>query len=214
MSRNTSEERLVPSTVQPPRWGDATTFRNPPRGLATLKLNPVGGAVGVNIRGAEGRAVDALAARDASRPIIGHPPIAMGLEAWMANNLSHAPMQSTPLPSKAGDDWAFPPMELQLLSMVRNTIVPSAAIAASLKTTAEGNLLESGIREYSLNVSGVTFNAIKRREAQSRLAALKRSERSAAAADAQQERASLVGDSSKWRITNLKAAAKAMASWQ
>ena len=145
---------------------------------------------------------------------IGYPPIAMGLEAWMANNLSHAPMQSTPLPSKAGDDWAFPPMELQLLSMVRNTIVPSAAIAVSLKTTAEGNLLESGIREYSLFMIGVTFNAIKRREAQSRLAALKRSERSAAAADIQQQRASLVGDSSKWRITNLKTAAKAMASWQ
>ena len=118
------------------------------------------------------------------------------------------------MPSKAGEDGAFPPMELQLLSMVRNTIVPSAAIAVSLKTTAEGNLLESGIRDYSPSVSGVTFNAIKRREAQSRLAALKRSERSAAAADAQQERASLVGDSSKWRITNLKAAAKAMASWQ
>ena len=79
---------------------------------------------------------------------------------------------------------------------------------------AGGNLLESGIRDYSPSVSGVTFNAIKRREAQSRLAALKRSERSAAAADIQQQRASLVGDSSKWRITNLKAAAKAMASWQ
>jgi hypothetical protein len=74
-------------------------------------------------------------------------------------------------------------MELQLLSMVRNTIFPSAVIAVSLKTTAEGNLLESGIREYSPNMSGVTFNAIKRREAQSRLAALKRSERSAAAAE-------------------------------
>ena len=105
-------------------------------------------------------------------------------------------------------------MELQLLSMVRNTIFPSAVIAVSLKTTAEGNLLESGIRGYSPNMSGGTFNDIKRREAQSRLAALKRSERSAAAADAQQERASLVGDSSKWKITNLKAAAKAMASWQ
>jgi hypothetical protein len=84
--------RLVPSTVQTPWWVDASTFRNPPRGLATLKLNPVGGAVGASIRGAEGRIAEALAARDASRPIIGHPPIAMGLEAWMANNLSHAPM--------------------------------------------------------------------------------------------------------------------------
>ncbi len=79
---------------------------------------------------------------------------------------------------------------------------------------AGGNLLESGIRDYSSSVSGVTFNAIKRREAQSRLAALKRSEQSAVAAEIQQQRASLVGDSSKWRITNLKAAAKAMASWQ
>ena len=65
MSRNTSEERLVPSTVQPPRWGDASTFRNPPRELATLKLNPIGGAVGASIRGAEGRIAEALAARDA-----------------------------------------------------------------------------------------------------------------------------------------------------
>ena len=132
----------------------------------------------------------------------------------MANNRSHAPMSRPPLPSNTRDDRAIPPMDLQLLSMVRNTVFPSAAIAVSLKTTAEGNLLESGIREYSFNMSGVTFNAIKRREAQSRLAALKRSEQSAAAADIQQQRASLVGDSSKWRITNLKAAAKAMASWQ
>lgn len=83
---------MVPSTVQTPRLVDASTFTNPPRGLPTLKEKPVGSAVGVNIRGAEGRAVDALAARDASRPIIGHPPIATGLEAWMANNLSHAPI--------------------------------------------------------------------------------------------------------------------------
>ena len=58
------------------------------------------------------------------------------------------------------------------------------------------------------------FNAIKRREAQSRIAALKRSEQSAVAAEIQQQRASLVGGSSKWGITNLTAAAKAMASWQ
>lgn len=75
-------------------------------------------------------------------------------------------------------------------------------------------MLESGIREYRPSVSGIAFNAIKQREAQSRLAALTRSGRGVAAADAQQQRASLVGDSSRWRITNLKAAAKAMASWQ
>jgi hypothetical protein len=63
-------------------------------------------------------------------------------------------------------------------------------------------------------MSEISFNAIKRREAQSRLAALKRSERSTAAAEAQQKRASLVGDSSKWRITNLKSAAQAMAAWR
>jgi hypothetical protein len=101
------------------------------------------------------------------------------------------------------------PTRARLLPALKHSEAPGGC-----ETTAEGNLLEPGIREYSLDVSGVTFNAIKRREAQSRLAALKRSERSAAAADAQQERASLVGDSSKWRITNLKAAAKAMASWQ
>ena len=42
----------------------------------------VGRAAGASIRGAEGRIAEALAARDASCPIIGHPPIAMGLEAW------------------------------------------------------------------------------------------------------------------------------------
>jgi hypothetical protein len=75
-------------------------------------------------------------------------------------------------------------------------------------------LLEAGNWKYPSNVSGISFNAIMRSEAQSRLAALKRSERGAAAADSQQQRASLFGDSSKWQISNLKAATKAMASWR
>lgn len=63
-------------------------------------------------------------------------------------------------------------------------------------------------------MSEVSFDAIKQREAQGRLTALKRSQRSPAAASAQQKRASLVGDASKWRITNLKGAVRAMASWR
>ncbi len=63
-------------------------------------------------------------------------------------------------------------------------------------------------------MSEVSFEDIKQQEAKSRLAALKRSQRSRAAASAQQKRASLFGDASKWRITNLKDAARAMASWR
>jgi len=63
-------------------------------------------------------------------------------------------------------------------------------------------------------MSEVSFEAIKQQEAKSRLAALKRSQRSRIAASVEQERASLVGDASKWRITNLKNAVRAMASWR
>jgi len=63
-------------------------------------------------------------------------------------------------------------------------------------------------------MSEVSFEAIKQQEAKSRLAALKRSQRSRIVASVEQERASLVGDASKWRITNLKNAVRAMASWR
>ena len=59
----------------------------------------------------------------------------------------------------------------------------------------------------------MSFNQIKRQEAQSRLAAIRKARRSPAAAAAQQRRASLVGDGAKWRITNLNEVARAMAKW-
>jgi len=54
---------------------------------------------------------------------------------------------------------------------------------------------------------------MKRQEAQSRMAAIRKARRSPAAAAAQQKRASLVGDGAKWRITNLNEVARAMAKW-
>ena len=57
----------------------------------------------------------------------------------------------------------------------------------------------------------VDFNAVKRQEAQSRMVAARKARRSPAAAAAQQHRASLVGDGAKWRITNFKQVARAMA---
>jgi hypothetical protein len=59
----------------------------------------------------------------------------------------------------------------------------------------------------------MSFNQIKRQEAQSRMAAIRKARRSPAAAAAQQRRASLVGAGAKWRITNLKQVARAMAEW-
>lgn len=57
----------------------------------------------------------------------------------------------------------------------------------------------------------MSFNEVKRREAQSRMAAARKARRSPQAAAVLQRRASLVGDGAKWRITNLKDVARAMA---
>jgi len=54
---------------------------------------------------------------------------------------------------------------------------------------------------------------MKRQEAQSRMAAVRKARRSPAAAAALQHRASLVGDGAKWRITNLNQVARAIARW-
>ena len=59
----------------------------------------------------------------------------------------------------------------------------------------------------------MSFNQIKRQEAQSRMAAIRRARRSPAAAEAEQKRASLVGNGAKWRITNLNEVARAIAKW-
>lgn len=57
----------------------------------------------------------------------------------------------------------------------------------------------------------MSFSQLKRQEAQSRMAAIRKARRIPAAAAAQQRRASLVGDGAKWRITNLNRVARAMA---
>jgi hypothetical protein len=59
----------------------------------------------------------------------------------------------------------------------------------------------------------MSFSEMKRQEAESRMAAIRRARRSPAAAAAQQRRASLVGDGAKWRITNLNQVARAIARW-
>jgi hypothetical protein len=59
----------------------------------------------------------------------------------------------------------------------------------------------------------MTFNQMKRQEAQSRMAAVRKARRSPKAAAALQHRASLVGDGAKWRITNFKQVARAMSKW-
>lgn len=60
-------------------------------------------------------------------------------------------------------------------------------------------------------VKAVSFNEVKKQEAQSRMAAIRRARRSPQAAAEEQRRASLVGDGAKWRITNLNEVARAMA---
>ena len=59
----------------------------------------------------------------------------------------------------------------------------------------------------------VAFNEIKRQEARSRMAALRKARRNLPAAAALQQRASLVGNGARWRITNFKQVARAMSKW-
>ena len=59
----------------------------------------------------------------------------------------------------------------------------------------------------------MTFEDIKRAEARERMAALRRARRSPAAARKEQRAASLFGDASKWRITNLRQVLQAMAKY-
>ncbi|MCI0534074.1 MAG: hypothetical protein L0Z50_02485 [Verrucomicrobiales bacterium] len=62
-----------------------------------------------------------------------------------------------------------------------------------------------------VSVKQMSFREIKQREAQSRMAALRKARRSPRTAAALQRRASLVGDGAKWRITNFLEVARAMA---
>jgi hypothetical protein len=59
----------------------------------------------------------------------------------------------------------------------------------------------------------MSFHQLKRQEAQNRMAMIRKARRSPAAAAAIQRSVSLVGDGSKWRITNFKQVARAMAKW-
>jgi hypothetical protein len=59
----------------------------------------------------------------------------------------------------------------------------------------------------------MSFNEVKKQEARSRMAAIRRARRSPAAAAAEQRRAALVGDGANWRITNFKQVARAMSKW-
>jgi len=63
------------------------------------------------------------------------------------------------------------------------------------------------------SVKMVDFNEVKRQEAQSRMAAMRKARRSPRAAAAIQRRASLVGNGAKWRITNFRQVARAMSQW-
>jgi hypothetical protein len=66
---------------------------------------------------------------------------------------------------------------------------------------------------YEFIVKKISFREVKKQEARSRMAAIRKALRSPQAAAEQQRRASLVGNGAKWRITNLKQVAQAIAKW-
>jgi hypothetical protein len=67
---------------------------------------------------------------------------------------------------------------------------------------------------YGLMVKRISFIEVKKQEARSRMAAVRKARRSPQAAAEQQRRASLVGNGAKWRITNFKQVAQAIAKWR
>ena len=67
---------------------------------------------------------------------------------------------------------------------------------------------------YGLMVKKSSFNEVKKQEARSRMAAIRKARRSPQAAAEQQRRASLVGNGAKWRVTNSKQVAQAIAKWR
>jgi hypothetical protein len=64
-----------------------------------------------------------------------------------------------------------------------------------------------------VSMKAVNFNAVKRQEARSRMADLRKARRSPQATAKIQRRVSLIGNGAKWRITNFKEVARAMAKW-
>ncbi len=67
---------------------------------------------------------------------------------------------------------------------------------------------------YGLLVKKISFNEVKKQEARNRMAAIRKARRSPQAAAEQQRRASLVGNGAKWRITNFRQVAQAIAKWR
>jgi hypothetical protein len=67
---------------------------------------------------------------------------------------------------------------------------------------------------YGLMAKKISFIEVKKQEARSRMAAIRKARRSPQAAAEQQRRASLVGNGAKWRITNFKQVAQAIAKWR
>ena len=83
--------------------------------------------------------------------------------------------------------------------------IPSAVCYIQLKTMS--------LSEMYCLVKTVDFNEVKRQEAQSRMNTIRKARRGLKTAAKLQHRASLVGDGSKWRITNLNQVARAIAKW-
>jgi hypothetical protein len=65
---------------------------------------------------------------------------------------------------------------------------------------------------YEFTVKKISFREVKKQEARSRMAAIRKAQHSPQAAAEQQRRASLVGNGAKWRITKLKQVAQAIAN--
>ena len=61
-------------------------------------------------------------------------------------------------------------------------------------------------------MSANSFKALKKAEARERMASLRRARKSRRAAQAEQRAASIFGDASQWKITNLAQVLTAMAS--
>jgi len=81
-----------------------------------------------------------------------------------------------------------------------------------------GNRRDEACVEFSIIVSvsqmrRSSYNAIKRREAKTRMGAVRSARRGLSTALSLQKRASLVGHGEKWRITNFRQVARAMSKW-
>lgn len=120
-----------------------------------------------------------------------------------ADMASSSSCQQTTFDPAQGARWA-----LSVFSARTDTF----DITSTNRTTLENlpHQLQHGIL---FPMKAMSFREVKRQEAQSRMAAVRRARRSPRAAAAAQRRASLVGNGAKWRITNLLQVARAMSRW-